>query len=241
MIKDMKLILNMYEFFKSRYIEDSRDTILTEDEILKNIETKYPLLYLYDCNSYTETYGKSCDFIDKIRELGSEIKIKGWNYNLEQISRVLNKVAGLNLTEKDIVITNPELVENYKKRVTCIDKRTYRSYKLTIDLRNKTLVSDREYNVVGVNELLIDSTVINLDMNDMYTNIFLSSLNSNMCWISSRKMLANLKNIGLDKDFLRKWDKPNIMVNGYTYMDEYYFGCDGNCEECDLYDDEEDD
>lgn len=233
----MILNLYMYEFFKSRFIEENVDKLLAEEEIASIVKDKYPLLHIYDIESFINTFNKEYSFLKKIEKLGTKIKIKGWNYNLNTIASILSEVVGYVVNSKDLVVANPEYIDERRKRISVMDKTKCRLFKMTIDLNNKNIVTPKEYDVYGVNELLVSETSIDVDTNDFMFSTLVDMIKNNNGWISDRNNMYILNNFGLDKEFLRKWDRDNIMV--YCDFTNPYAYSDYNFEECDFYDDED--
>lgn len=235
-----KAVLNlyMYELYKSNYLEKNKDKIFIEDELDKDIKEHYNLLYLYDTD--LENYGV---YLDKLKAIGTEISITGYQYNKTVICNIINKLSNNNgrelLTEYDIAIIDTERVDENTKSITVACANSTKCYKLGININNKNIIKERNYKSIGVNMLPVDNTSIEIE-EEYLVNSIGDYLSNNGYTYVKRSKLNELTSYGLDKKFMRKWDKENIVVcANLDIINSFY--CNGDCENCeyDCGDDEE--
>ena len=221
----LNINLYMYEVFKSKYLEDNKDREITQDELNSKLDN-IKLLYLFNSDL---PKGKYLDFI---KDHGTEVNVCGYGYNLDRIADVLNKINGTDnlINARDLVLTNNEVNGNLKE-LSVYNVRTDRNYKLSINENNKVVIIPKNFKAYGVNMLIVDE-VENIELSDsIMIDMINDAMRNNGGYITDRNKLYILKDL-IGKDFIRKWDRENIIVSvyinnidcdyGYDYMDEFF-------------------
>ena len=186
-----KAVLNlyMYELYKSKYLEENKDKVFIEDELDKDIKEHYNLLYLYDTD--LSDYGV---YLDKLKAIGTEINIKGYQNNKTMICNIINKLSNTRekLNEYDIAIIDTERVDENNKSITVASNKSYNCYKLGININNKNILNERNYKSIGVNMLLVDDTSVELE-EDYMINAICDYLSKNGYTYVKRSKLNELR------------------------------------------------
>ena len=227
--ESMTFSLYLYRLYKSKYLEENKGTIMKQDDINANMDNK-KLLYLFNTDL------PDGDYLKKLKEYGTEVEVSGYSYNLTKLAMVLSRLIGYNIDPNEIIITNNE-VDGVNKLLTLLDYKRHKTYKLTINENNKTLIIPKTFKSYGVNMLCVDE-VENITINDEFLiSTIMDAVNKNNGYITEPKKLFLFKDY-IPKKFIRNWTDDNMLVsigiydyyNGGEYY-EYY-------EDCDLFDDD---
>lgn len=235
----INLSLYLFRICKSRYLEENKDRIMTQDEINDKLDS-LKLLYLFANDRNNEEEFKkeeNKDYIKLLKRVGTEVNVSGYGYNLDKIADILNVVHQddflldnlYKINGRDLVITNNKVEKNIKK-LTLFNIKNGKTYKLSINENNKEVVMKRDFIAYGINMLCMDE-VENIDIdNEFLISKIEDCMNKNGGYITDIKTLYLFKNI-IRNSFIRKWDSPNMMVsivlnNGYNFenieLDDYY-------------------
>ena len=220
MSNNLIVSMYLYELYKSKYLEENKDKEMDQDEINSNMD-KYRLLYLFNTDL------PKGDYLDKLKKYGTEIKVNGYSYNLNKIAVIVSGLSKIKTEPEDLAIINNEVFEN-KKSLTLFNRNDMKNYKLNIDNKNTHIIIPKKFSSYGVNMLCMDEAEHLVIEDDYLMNITWEILNKNGGYITDRSKL-NMFSRYIDKKFMRKWDKENMMVSvileDYYETDCYYDDC----------------
>lgn len=227
--ESMTFSLYLYRLYKSKYLEENKGTIMKQDDINANMDNK-KLLYLFNTDL------PDGDYLKKLKEYGTEIEVSGYSYNLTKLAMVLSRLIGDNINPDEITIMNNE-VDGVNKFLTLLDYKRHKTYKLTINENNKTLIIPKTFKSYGINMLCVDE-VEDITINDDFLiSTIMDAINKNGGYITEPKKLFLFKDL-IPKKFIRNWIEDNmlvsIVINDYYTGGEYY----EYYEDCDLFDDD---
>ena len=221
--------LYLYRLYKSKYLEENKGTVMKQDDINANMDSK-KLLYLFNTDL------PDGDYLKKLKEYGTEVDVSGYSYNLSKLALVLSRLMGTNIESGDIVIVNNE-AEGVNKILTLFDYKRHKNYKLTINENNKTLIIPKTFKSYGINMLCVDEVENITTNNEFIISTIIDSVNKNGGYITDIKKLFVLKDL-VPKKFIRNWMEDNmlvsIVINDYYTSGDYY----EYFEDCDLFDDD---
>lgn len=221
--------LYLYRLYKSKYLEENKGTVMKQDDINANMDSK-KLLYLFNSDL------PDGDYLRKLKEYGTEIEVSGYSYNLTKLAMVLSRLIGVNVDPNEVTIMNNE-VDGVNKLLTLFDYKRHKSYKLTINENNKTLIIPKTFKSYGVNMLCIDEVEDITTDDEFLVSTIIDAINKNGGYITEPKKLFLFKDL-IPKKFIRNWIDDNmlvsIVINDYYSGGEYY----EYYEDCDIFDDD---
>lgn len=208
----------MYELFKSKYLEEIKDVETDQDVISDNLD-KIKLLYMFN-----EDLPKG-DYLETIKKFGTEVKVNGYNYNLNKIAAIISSLSNRKVSYSNLTIINHEVIDN-KKSLIVFNSIDCKTYKLNINANNSTVIIPKKFKAYGVNMLCVDEVEhVNIEDEFLMSSVW-EIMNKNGGYITDRnKLYLFEKYIG--KKFIRKWDKENMLVSVlvedfYEYDDFFY-------------------
>lgn len=234
----INLSMYLFKVYKSKYLEENKDRVMTQDEIADNMET-LKLLYLF--NVYPDQ--KEEDYIKFIKKFGTKVNVSGYGYNLSRIADILNTVSVQKVNSKNLILLDNK-VEKKTKIVTIFDTNSGRRFKLNVNENNKEVIVKKDYISYGLNMLCM-AEVENIDIdNEFLISKINDIMNKNGGYITDIRILY-LFNKYIGKDFLRKWTDEDMFVSvvinsGYFFETEEIYDDFGNWDEYDEEDDEDD-
>lgn len=223
-----KIVLSLYLFkvYKSKYLEENKDRVMTQDEISDNME-KLKLLYLF--NVYPDQKEEE-DYIKFIKKFGTKVNVSGYGYNLDRIADILNAVtSGDHISGKDLVLVDNR-VENEIKIVSVYNMSNGKRYKINVNEKNKEIIVKKDYISYGINMLCM-AEVEGIELEDEFLISKVDDImNKNGGYITDLKTLYLFEKY-TGKDFIRKWDSEDMFVSvvihsgfdlgNYCCFDEY--------------------
>lgn len=231
--------LYLFKVYKSKYLEENKDRVMSQDEISENMD-KLRLLYLF--NVYPDQ--KEEDYIKFIKKFGTKVNVSGYGYNLDRIADILNAVGGLNVSGKNLILLDNK-VDKDTKIVTIYDANSNRRFKININEKNKEVIVKKDFVSYGINMLCMDE-VENIDLDDEFLISKIDDImNKNGGYINDIKTLYLFEKY-IGKSFIRKWTEENMFVsivinNGFEFCPECgFYGDYGDWEVYEDEDDEED-
>ena len=227
----------LYEVYKSKYLEDNKDRVMTQDEISDNMD-KLKLLYLF--NVYPDQ--KEEDYIKFIKKFGTKINVSGYGYNLDRIADILNAVVPNKISGKNLLLLDNK-VDKETKIVTVYDTNSCRRFKLNVNEKNEEVIVKKDFVSYGINMLCMDE-VENIDIDDEFLISKVDDImNKNGGYITDIKTLYLFEKV-IGKSFIRKWTEENmfisIVINSGYFFDNGDDIFDEFGEEWESYEDDED-
>ena len=227
---DNKIVFSLYLFkvYKSKYLEENKDRVMTQDELNDSLE-KLKLLYLFNVDPEEKNEE---DYIKFIKKFGTKVNVSGYGFNLDRIADIINalNVSGTKVYSKNLMIIDNK-VNKKMKMISVFDTISCKRFKINVNENNKEVIVKKDFISYGINMLCMDEVEgIELD-NEFLIGKLNTIMNKNGGYITSLKTLYLFKEC-VGKNFIRKWNEENMFISvvinsGYNfdndccYFDEY--------------------
>lgn len=198
----------LFKVYKSKYLEENKHRIMTQDEINENLD-KLKLLYLFTV--YPDQ--KEEDYIKFIKKFGTKVNVSGYGYNLDRIADIINTISIIDerVKGRNLVLLDNK-AENNNKIITIYDTNSCRRFKINVNEKNKEVVVKKDFVSYGINMLCMDE-IENIDLEDEFLIGKISDImNKNGGYINDHRTLYLFKKY-IGKNFIKKWTEENMFVS----------------------------